>query len=406
MLFWVAAFVLAALAVAFIMIPGLFGRHEYAPDDRTGINVAIFEQRVAELENSLADGDIDQAEFDALKVEAEKSLVFDAGARPGGAEGVPIETSSRFGILPFVMAILVPAFAFIAYSELGLSWGSIADVELSEQIRVGNPHDVSNVQDNIAALAQRLQQQPDNDEGWFLLARSYMNLERFEEAVGAFRHLLDRYPRDSDLATYHAQALFLADKRVVTPRVDAAITQTLALDPENITMLEIRGIDAMAKQDYVAALDYFRRARGQAQGDRAEVIGQAIETVETMIRSQGIEVPGIEPGRSIEVALSVAEDVDVPSDASVFLFARAVNGPPMPLAVLRLTRADLPRRVKLTEDMGMTAGMSLADFDLVEVIARISLSGIATNTSDGLEARSEPVDLTAEPMPLTLEIRQ
>jgi cytochrome c-type biogenesis protein CcmH len=261
-----------------------------------------------------------------------------------------------------------------------------------------------NVDDNITALAERLKSQPDNDEGWFLLARSYMNLERYEQAVAAFRHLLDRYPRDSDLAAYHAQAMFLADNRVVTPRVDTAITQTLALDPENITMLEIRGIDAMAKRDLAAALDYFRRARRQTEGDRADVIGQAIETVETMIRSKGEAVPGIEPGRAIEVELSVAAGVDVPPDASVFIFARAVNGPPMPLAVLRLARSDLPRRVKLTQDMGMTAGMSLADFDLVEVIARISLSGVATNTSDGLEAVSKPVDLTAEQAPLVLEI--
>jgi cytochrome c-type biogenesis protein CcmH len=402
MMFWIGAAVLGILAVGFIIVPFMLGRREDSVDDRTGINIAIFEQRLAELEQNLSDGDIDDAEFGALKVEAEKSLIADAGVGSDRVAVVP--AGGGFGKLPLVVSILVPAFAFLAYSELGLSWGSIADVALSQQIRAGNPHDMRNVDDNITALAERLKSQPDNDEGWFLLARSYMNLERYEQAVAAFRHLLDRYPRDSDLAAYHAQAMFLADNRVVTPRVDTAITQTLALDPENITMLEIRGIDAMAKRDLAAALDYFRRARRQAEGDRADVIGQAIETVETMIRSKGEAVPGIEPGRAIEVELSVAAGVDVPPDASVFIFARAVNGPPMPLAVLRLARSDLPRRVKLTQDMGMTAGMSLADFDLVEVIARISLSGVATNTSDGLEAVSKPVDLTAEQAPLVLEI--
>lgn len=403
--FWIAALALCAIAVAFILWPLYRGRQDAAVEDRTRINVDIYEERLAELDASLAAGEIDATEFEVLKAELQKNLLEDTGGQEGGQPA-----ASGIGRLPIVFAVLVPLFAMFAYSEYGLSWGSIADVELAGELDQKGPHSQSSMAENVKHLAERLKDQPENDEGWFLLAQSYMNLEQYEEAAGTFRHLLGRYPEDYNLSGYYTQAIYLADGRVVTPRVDASIKKTLALNPHDISMLEILAMDAFSKGNYNTTLDYFRQAlQAGPEEDRAKAINQAIAGVEKIMRDQGLEVPQPEvaaapgapaaapTGRTLSVLVEVADSVAVDEDASVFVYARAIGGPPMPLAVKRMSRDALPGLVKLDESMGMMEGMSLANFDSVEVIARISSSGIANASPDDYEARSAPIDLASGP---------
>jgi cytochrome c-type biogenesis protein CcmH len=110
--------------------------------------------------------------------------------------------------------------------------------------------------------------------------------------------------------------------------------------------------------------------------------------------------------RRIQVLVEVADSVDVGASKSVFVFARAVNGPPMPLAVERLVRGALPKLVTLDESMAMMQGMGLANFDKVQVVARISSSGIANVSPDDYQALSETIDLTSELSVIKLKIEK
>ncbi|XOV89899.1 MAG: c-type cytochrome biogenesis protein CcmI [Pseudomonadota bacterium] len=427
--FWLVAILMSALAAAFVLLPMFLSRRGDNAEDRTRVNVEIFSERLAELDVQLADEVITPEEFADLKAELEKNLLSETRS------GYQVRAGKRdAGRLPYALALLIPLFAIFAYAEFGLNWGALADLEIASSLRGatpgqqsgGQPHDSGSFDASVARLAERLQSQPDNDEGWFLLAQSYMNLELYERASGAFRHLLDRYPTDPDLATYYAEALFLADGRQISPRVDAAIKQTLALDPGNITMLEIRGMDAFARGELAEARASFTRAlASNPEPARASLLEQAIARIDTMpgapqvtespagMQAEGARVQQQNPGqalaatgetgsgqtrsgetRSLNVLVEVGDTVDVGMDTPVFVFARAVTGPPMPLAVARLSRRDLPTLVQLDESMAMMPGMGLANFDQVQVVARISMSGIANAGPDDFEARSAAIDLS------------
>lgn len=422
--FWTLALLMCAAATGFILVPLFLRRKDAAVGDRTRANVDIYEERLAELENAQAAGDIDEREFELFKGELQKNLLHDT---TGESTPAPKSSVFRFGPLPLALAILVPAFALFAYSGVGLSWGSIADVEFAKDFDETKPHDKNSMAQNIEHLAKRMAKEPDNDQGWFLLAQSYMSLEQYDNAASAFEHLLARYPQDYNLSAYFAQAIFLEDGRQITPRVDAAIEQTLKLNPHDISMWEIRAMDAYNKGEYVKAIGYFRNAlTGNPEAERKKMLEQAIAGVERTMKEKGMEVPPAPepeskatgpamamaggkqdkatPGRRLKVLVEVGDNVQAPANASVFVYARAVNGPPMPLAVQRMSRTDLPKMVSLDDTMGMMQGMSLANFDSVEVIARISSSGIANASPDDYEADSGTIDLTKPQSVIKLKI--
>jgi len=358
-----------------------------------------------------------------LSLELQRNLLNEAGSVNTGSSTTSDEmfNSGSAGRSPWLLAGLVPLFAILAYGDFGLSWGAIVDLQLSKELRGGgeqtaaSPHDTAGVNKTVEKLAERLQSQPENDEGWFLISQSYMRMGEFEKAAGAFKHLLDRYPNDSGLSSWYTEALFLVDNRELTERVSAAIERTLALNPQDVSMLEIKAMNAFQNNDLVASLDWFRQAQSAGvDGERAELIQQAIDRLEEDLGIDAAEsasppstiVPspassdavddGLTGQRRLEVLVEIAPGVRVDPQARVFVFARAMRGPPMPLAVQQMTVSALPRLVTLDETMGMVAGMSLADFDQVQVVARISSTGIANVSPDDYQALSTAVDMTVK----------
>lgn len=437
---------LCLLATGFIVVPFWLAGRKAAGSlqsaARSALNVAIFEERSTELQANLGNGELTQAEYDQLRLELERNLLDDAAAGTlDGSSETSATADAGAGMagsrLPLVLAVVVPLLAIVAYSDFGLAWGAIADVELAAELRAAgttrggasggtagvpagpSPHDQTGVDASVAKLAERLQSQPENDEGWFLLSQSYMRMEAFEEAAGAFQHLSGRYPQDAGLASWYAEAVFLADDRQITPRVAAAIDRTLALNPADISMMEIKAMAAFQSNDMTAALDWFRRALAAgAEGERADLILQAVNRLETdlglALTSAGPAISAIPPAladisrapaakpaasasqRSLQVLVRLDPAVQADPAARVFVFARAMQGPPMPLAVQQMTVADLPRQVTLDESMAMMAGMGLANFDQVQVGVRISSSGIANVSPDDYQALSGAIDLTAK----------
>lgn len=420
--FWIIAILLGVLAAVFVLLPLYTGRArqddegEIEPRDRTGINVGLYEERLAELREALEAGEIDQDAFDDLHAELQKNLLQDTGDNVDSSN--PLQPGA--GRLPLVLAALVPVFAIFAYSELGLSWGSIGDLELARELGTtsANPHDVSGIEQSVAKLAQRLRSQPDNDQGWFLLAQSYMNLELYQKAAEAYGHIAERYPQDPDISAYQAEALFMASGRLITPEVEALVAKTQELDPSNISMFEIRAMDAFTRGKPADAIKHFRGALAAgAQGERARMINEAIDTISDIMKESGMEAPeaataqtttamAVPPARAIDVTVDIADAVQTDATESVFVFARALDGPPMPLAVQKMTVGALPTRVTLDSSMAMMEGMGLDDFDQVEVVARISSSGIANASAEDYEAVSPPVDLTTEQNSINLTIEK
>ena len=430
--FWLISVVLCLVAAGFVLIP-LF-RHRPTDDgqaDRSLLNVELYRERLAELEKNQLDGEITAEQFASLKLELEQNLLSETAMRDEGnpetADGNAMSgaQSRKIPKLVLTAALLVPLFAVTAYSDFGLSWGAINDLELASQFKTTSPHDNDGMRGSILRLAKRLENQPENHDGWFLLGQSYMNLGEFEKSAGAYQHLLEKFPEDAGLSGYYAEALFLADDRKMTARVSKAIDAAFSLNPQNVAMLEIKAMNAFRAGDLGVAVTFFEKALATGvEGERAGLIQQAIARLRaelgdkapppavmpagpvaplannapapaTKAATRAADTPSA-PIRSVQLLVEVADTVESNPNDSVFVYAKANAGPPMPLAVERMRVSDLPRLVTLDETMGMMQGMSLANFDAVILVARISSSGIANTSPDDFQAASGVVDITSE----------
>ena len=426
--FWLISVVLCLVAAGFVLIP-LF-RHRPTEDgqaDRSLLNVELYRERLAELENNQLEGEITAEQFASLKLELEQNLLSETAMRDEGnpetADGNAMSgaQSRKIPKLVLTAALLVPLFAVTAYSDFGLSWGAINDLELASQFKTTSPHDNDGMRGSILRLAKRLENQPENHDGWFLLGQSYMNLGEFEKSAGAYQHLLEKFPEDAGLSGYYAEALFLADDRKMTARVSKAIDAAYSLNPQNVAMLEIKAMNAFRAGDLGVAVTFFEKALATGvEGERAGLIQQAIARLRAELGNKA-PPPAVMPAgpvaplennapaaatrtadtpsapiRSVQLLVEVADTVESNPNDSVFVYAKANAGPPMPLAVERMRVADLPRLVTLDETMGMMQGMSLANFDAVILVARISSSGIANTSPDDFQAASGVVDITSE----------
>lgn len=426
--FWLISVVLCLVAAGFVLIP-LF-RHRPTDDgqaDRSLLNVELYRERLAELENNQLEGEITAEQFASLKLELEQNLLNETAMRDEGnpetADGNAMSgaQSRKMPKLVLTAALLVPLFAVTAYSDFGLSWGAINDLELASQFKTTSPHDNDGMRGSILRLAKRLENQPENHDGWFLLGQSYMNLGEFEKSAGAYQHLLEKFPEDAGLSGYYAEALFLADDRKMTARVSKAIDAAFSLNPQNVAMLEIKAMNAFRAGDLGVAVTFFEKALATGvEGERAGLIQQAIARLRAELgdkapppavmpagpvaplannapaaATKAADTPSA-PIRSVQLLVEVADTVESNPNDSVFVYAKANAGPPMPLAVERMRVSDLPRLVTLDETMGMMQGMSLANFDAVILVARISSSGIANTSPDDFQAASGVVDITSE----------
>lgn len=405
MLFWLIVVIMSGLAVMFMIVPLLRGQGGTVTD-RDSVNIAIFKDRLREIEQALEDELVDKEEFDALKRDLEVSLLGNVSeeghAHTSGA-------STPKGTVPAV-ALFIPILAIGLYQ---FSLGAIEDVQLTEALKVLQAE--GDHGEKMAALMERLrarmQEQPDNFDGWFLLGQTQLGLGDYESAAQSFDYLSDRFPNDANMRSYYVESLYLGDSRRLTDRVRKEIDQVLKIDPHQATMHEILGIEAIDRGEFQTANDHFnmalagniteqraalirqvmRTARSQLPGGASPPFAQKLFVQKSMARNESQVADEPQSTVRLSVLVEIGADLTVDKREAVFVFARAVNGPPMPLAISRMTVGDLPRLVILTDNDAMLAEMKLSRFDDVQVVARISMTGDALAKPGDFEAVSETI---------------
>ena len=315
----------------------------------------------------------------------------------------------------------MPVFALLVYADFGLDRGALPDLGLAQAMQESDPSDPAGYRFFIQQVEQRVEQRPEEPDLLFLLARGYANLGDYGKAAPAYGKLLEYFPSDPNLLSQYAETLYVLDERRFTPRVANAVDNALQANPHDTTMLELRGIGAAIEGDIPLALTWLNKAlQTGITGRRAELIRSAIARLNNQAGLSGAEgatepaelteasakVEAKVPGRVLTVKVTAARSVDLPPGSAVFVYARAVNGPPAPLAVQRARLDQLPMVIRLDESMAMMPGMGLANFDQVVVIARVSASGQVTPAAGDYEARSSALDLTGEVPPLELNITE
>ncbi|AUO24777.1 c-type cytochrome biogenesis protein CcmI [Pseudomonas sp. D6002] len=366
--FWLAAGLLLLIALSFLLIPVLRGRRAQREEDRTALNVALYQERVAELQTQQTEGVLDAAQLDSGRAEAARELLADT-------EGVEKPRESRLGKpLPLLAAFLVPVLGVALY----LHYGASDKVELTREF---SQPPVS-MEDMTRRLERAAAAQPDSPEGLYFLGRAYMAQDRSADAAKIFERTVALAGRQPELLGQWAQAQYFADNKQWSPKVQALTDEALKLDPKEVTSLGLLGIAAFEGQRYQEAIDYWNRLLAQLPPDdnsRAALQG-GIDRAAEKLKESGGSVAPVKAEKQIQVRVDLAADVKakaLPTD-SVFIFARAVKGPPAPLAAKRVTVADLPITVELGDSDAMMPQLKLSNFPEVQLVARISRAGVPT----------------------------
>ncbi|EJN37076.1 cytochrome c-type biogenesis protein CcmI [Pseudomonas sp. GM84] len=362
--FWLSAGLLLLAALGFLLIPILRGRRQQQEEDRTALNVALYQERVAELAAQQAAGVLDDAQLTAGRDEAARELLADT-------EGADTSRQGHLGkALPLLAAVLVPVLGLGMY----LHFGAADQVQLTQEFGYAP----KTLEEMTQRLERAVEAQPDSAEGLYFLGRAYMAEERPADAARTYERAVALAGRQPELLGQWAQALYFAANKQWNAQVQALTDEALKADPNEVTSLGLRGIAAFEGERYQEAIDYWTRLLTQLpEGDasRAALQGGIDRAAE---RLGGNVSKPVAARLKVRVELAAALKDKVKPDDTVFIFARASNGPPMPLAAKRVTVAQLPLEVELSDADAMMPQMKLSDFAEVQLVARVSRAGKPT----------------------------
>ncbi|MVW76222.1 c-type cytochrome biogenesis protein CcmI [Pseudomonas xionganensis] len=368
--FWLCAGLLLLTALAFLLLPVVRGRGVQAEEDRTALNVTLYQERLQELQTQHASGALDDAQLQRGRDEAARELLADT-------EGA--EAQRKRGVLgskiPFAAALLMPVLGYFLY----MHWGAIDELERARNFA----NQPQSIEEMTARLEANLESNPESAEGWYFLGRTYMAQDRAGDAAQAFERAIGIAGRAPELLGQWAQALYFAGNKQWSEQLQGLTEEVLQADPEEVTTLGLLGIAAYEEGRYQAAVDYWQRLVAVLPaGDpsRQAIEGGIARARQELGQAETPEAVTEDTVHTLQVRVQLNPELQgqVQADDSVFVFARAVSGPPMPLAVKRLRVADLPAQVSLSDSDAMMPQLKLSAFEQVELVARVSRAGNAT----------------------------
>ena len=414
MIFWQVFLVLSVLAALFVVWPTLFLYRKHKRGLQTGThnkaNALVFDDHLQDLAETHARGELVESEFESLKEDLESTLVAENAIDEHLSDN-PIVANFRSRMLLLVLVFALPLLAYLLYLRLGAA----ADWEIHQlhaaRMNGSQEQRKASGQALIHSLQARLQTRPSNVQNWYLLASTAIEQMNYDEAVRAYRALLDLQPKAPKIMAELAQALFLRAGNTITPEVREKTQKALALNAQMPTALGLAGIDAFQSGDYTLAITHWENAIASLDPRSAayQALTQGTKRAKAALKKQGKAGGSVAAkakggaGESLSVWVRLNKrEVDVKPEDTVFVYARAWQGPKMPLAIQKLTVADLPKKITLDKSMAMAPGMDLSRFPQIELVARISPSGGAIPQPGDWQASIGPVILAEANAKLTL----
>jgi cytochrome c-type biogenesis protein CcmH len=423
-IFLLASAFLLVTALAVMTWPFWRGRGTSATLQR---DVDVMGRQLRQLKELHAGGALSDEQFAASKLQLERRLIdalVPAGTGTADSPGPPRRALRLSSALAgFVLLVTAGGYALVGSpGHLAVSPGDAAAAlvasDAATSAPTGVPHELTpaQIEDMVDKLAARLQANPDDAPGWMMLARSRVALGQHAKAVEAFVRAERLLPRDPDLLADYADALAMAHGRSLEGEPSELLRRALAVDPHHAKALALAGTAAFDRKDYRAAVRYWETL-AQTEPSDGPFAGQVRDGI-----AEARQLAGMPPAASppASAAAPVAAGVDatlsgtvtlapaladkVSPDDVVFVFARAVDGARMPVAIVRKRVRDLPLDFRLDDSMAMSPAANLSSSRRVVVGARISRSGNAMPQAGDLQGWTPAVDVGAAG--LRVEINQ
>ena len=403
--FWIVTGIMMVVGVVLIL-PAIFKRQNKVKMSHKELNVSIYQQRIDELEEEKNNGVLDTAQYDQARLELDRSLLNDLS---GTDEEGKINNLSVKGKWATVLSVLllVPVLSTPLYFHIGKP-----ELLASQEDRNPANMDQDSMLTAINSLVTRLKNEPDNVDGWKLLGRSYYSLNRIDDAVLAYEKALKLNGQDPSLLVDYAEILMNTNEGNPGGFPEQLINKALSISPNHEKALWLSGIVRHYYRDYDGTLQFWRKLLSmQVKGGEQEAFLK--ENIQKVLAAKGavssehsigkdgskgdsVTKPAGQAG-SGSVSVTVSLDSKLKGEAHgnevVFIYAKAVSGPPMPLAVVRKRVSELPVTVTLDDSMAMVPMAKISNFDQIQVSAHISKNGQANKQSGDLYGSSEALSV-------------
>ncbi len=417
-IFWILAAGLAGLALVFVLPPLLSRLPPDTGMDQDQLNLEVFRQQLKELHGDMEAGNLDQTQYKAARRDLERELLHDVDGKGGAAA-----SNQTAPITALLLALILPAFAFGLYVVIGDN-AIIPRLEMAAAGKPGLPagHPAEGGQalaldELVERLALKMEENPDNLEGWVMLGRTYVAINQPDKAVAALEKAQGLAPENPEVLLSLAQVLATAAGGQLAGRPADLVTASQEIDPTTPPARWLQGLVAYQAEDFPLAVQRWEALvldmdpAGEDAAEIRELIAEARERgggappaqdakaatrpadTKSATSATTPDTKAAAAGAAIQIDVSLAESLwpQANINHSLFVYAKAVTGPPMPLAVKRLRVADLPLTVTLDDSLAMTPEARLSNFPQVLIGARISASGQAGPRAGDLEGETGPV---------------
>ncbi len=400
-LFWFICAALLIVAILFVAIPLWRGTSKNNSVERDAANLEILRDQINEMDNDLKNGLLTPELHEQGKRELQARLLDEVSDTKGGE----VSNQARpLKIMAIALAVLLPLASVGMYLKIG---NLNALQPQTSHVTGGIVRDEASLQ----ALEAKSAQNPNDPEVLFVLARSYVELGRYADGSRKYDSLTKLVPNEAMLWADYADALAMTHSTLIgapTKLLDRA----LEIDPNLAKALALSGTAAMERGDFTAAIIHWEKLIKQipAGSEDATMIEEGLKQARQMLAQQGKGgrvAPVLEqinePSTTAQAAgkeritgtVTLSDGVRSKADPNdtLFVLARAAQGPKMPLAIIRKQVKDLPLRFSLDDSMAMSPQMKMSNFDQVVVVARISKSGNAMSQPGDLLGMSKPLAL-------------
>jgi cytochrome c-type biogenesis protein CcmH len=416
--FLIGAALVVALALAFLLWPLL--RRPAGGAGRDRAIIPLYREQLAELAAELKAGTVSADQYESARRDLERRLLDDVA----GTSAAP-EQGRRPLVTAAAVAVFVVVLPLALYLALG-NPGAINPPAATEAARgdaggKGAAHQVTpeQVQAMVEQLEKRLEQNPQDAQGWAMLARTRSYLRDFPGATKAFARAAELTPDDARLLADYADAMAMTQDRKLAGEPMKLVNRALKISPNDLKALALAGSDAFERADYDGAIRYWERAvssnpdnvqftdelragiqEAKQKGGKssAPAAAQAPAPMAAAPKAAAAASTGgsgpAAGGKSYvrgQVRLAAALVSKASPNDTLFVFARAADGPKMPLALLKRQVKDLPLEFSLDETMAMMPELNLSKYPTVIIGARVSHGGDAIASSGDLQGFSGPV---------------
>ena len=409
-MFWAILIAMLLVAIVILVFPLLKVRDESILAYKES-NLKINDEKISELDLDLAEGRIDQTFYKSARQELDRELLIDI---PEENQQTAAEhytnVAKRHPAWALLITVFVPMLALLVYLELGMHAAS-EDAFLAEQKveQRAEPGQQQSVEEMAQKLEKHIEKNGGSAEEWVMLARSHKYMKKYGLAAKAFAVALEKDGNDAQLMLERAEMLALDNNRAFNAEARNLVLAAYKLEPENANVLWFVGVAEFQKENHQQAINHLTKLLPLARGDEnvvKSIISIVSKSREKLVAA-GKEMPelvdlldveALSPQQSaaveadkgsadsvstqvtkLQVAVDIAKSVKQKFNANdvVFVYAKAKQGPRMPLAAQRVTLADLPVTITLDDSMAMVDGMNISAFDQLVVSARVTKSGSA-----------------------------